>query len=207
MKHNVAIILLVILVISSISVFAETLIPLELGMPFGVIRSQTNDSIQVYDDIKEDSVVDVLPNGSIVQILAINAGRSRVYYFDNEGNQHIYYVSSTDVYQLTIAGVISAMSEPETAAYMQQFIGISLPIYTTNLQIISDNETDETTETVEPATANEHPVYVLNKNTRRYHLPSCGSINDINSNNFEPYYGTKEQAEAEGYIPCKRCNP
>jgi DNA-entry nuclease len=47
--------------------------------------------------------------------------------------------------------------------------------------------------------------YILNKNTKKIHLPSCSSVNDMAEKNKEAYNGTLEELESQGYIPCKRC--
>lgn len=49
--------------------------------------------------------------------------------------------------------------------------------------------------------------YVLNNNTKKFHLPSCSSADDIKASNREDYYGSREDLIARGYDPCKRCNP
>lgn len=49
--------------------------------------------------------------------------------------------------------------------------------------------------------------YVLNNNTKKFHLPSCSSADDIKASNREDYYGPREDLIARGYDPCKRCNP
>lgn len=55
------------------------------------------------------------------------------------------------------------------------------------------------------STAEAH--YVLNNNTKKFHLPSCSSADDIKDSNREDYYGSREDLIARGYDPCKRCNP
>lgn len=49
--------------------------------------------------------------------------------------------------------------------------------------------------------------YIGNKNTHKFHIPSCSSVNDMNEEN--KYYSneTKDEMIAHGYVPCKRCNP
>lgn len=49
--------------------------------------------------------------------------------------------------------------------------------------------------------------YVLNKNTKKFHLPSCSSADDIKASNREDYHGSREDLISMGYDPCKRCNP
>lgn len=47
--------------------------------------------------------------------------------------------------------------------------------------------------------------YILNTNTKKYHIPGCDAINDIAENNRVEYTGTSDLLEAEGYTACKRC--
>lgn len=59
----------------------------------------------------------------------------------------------------------------------------------------------------EPGTSTAEVDYVLNKNTKKFHLSSCSSADDIKASNRENYYGLREDLIARGYDPCKRCNP
>jgi DNA-entry nuclease len=49
--------------------------------------------------------------------------------------------------------------------------------------------------------------YVLNKNTMKFHYPSCSSVKDIKEKNRWDYTGTREEIIDMGYVPCKKCNP
>ena len=49
--------------------------------------------------------------------------------------------------------------------------------------------------------------YVLNNNTKKFHLPSCSSADDIKASNREEYHGSREDLISMGYDSCKRCNP
>lgn len=53
----------------------------------------------------------------------------------------------------------------------------------------------------------EQADYVLNTNTKKFHLPSCSSADDIKESNRQEYHGSREGLIAQGYDPCKRCNP
>ena len=48
--------------------------------------------------------------------------------------------------------------------------------------------------------------YVGSVNSDKYHRPSCQWANKIKPGN-EIYFNTKDQAELEGYKPCKVCKP
>lgn len=49
--------------------------------------------------------------------------------------------------------------------------------------------------------------YVKNKNTKKFHRPECGSVSEMKEKNKEYSNQTREEIIAEGYSPCKRCNP
>ena len=49
--------------------------------------------------------------------------------------------------------------------------------------------------------------YVLNTNSRKFHLPSCSSVDQMSPKNREDVEDTRENLIAKGYDPCKRCNP
>ena len=50
-------------------------------------------------------------------------------------------------------------------------------------------------------------TYVLNTNTKKFHLPSCSSLNQMNERNKGEFTGTRDELIQQGYEPCKRCHP
>ena len=49
--------------------------------------------------------------------------------------------------------------------------------------------------------------YVINTNTKKFHYPSCNSVEDIKPENRWDYSGTREEIIEMGYVPCKKCKP
>ncbi len=49
--------------------------------------------------------------------------------------------------------------------------------------------------------------YILNTNTKRFHYPDCSSVGDIKEKNKREFNGTRDEAIAMGFVPCKRCEP
>ncbi|MBR0086441.1 MAG: DNA/RNA non-specific endonuclease [Lachnospiraceae bacterium] len=49
--------------------------------------------------------------------------------------------------------------------------------------------------------------YVLNKNSHRFHLPSCDGAVSMSKKNREEYSGSRNALILDGYKPCPRCNP
>lgn len=49
--------------------------------------------------------------------------------------------------------------------------------------------------------------YVLNTNSKKFHRPDCSSVGQMSAKNREDVEDTRENLIANGYDPCKRCNP
>lgn len=49
--------------------------------------------------------------------------------------------------------------------------------------------------------------YILNTNTKKFHYPSCPSVDQMNPSNREEFFGSREDVLAKSYDPCGRCNP
>ena len=57
------------------------------------------------------------------------------------------------------------------------------------------------------AAAEKQSDYVANRNTKKFHLPSCSSVEQMKESNRVYLHGTREEIISQGYEPCKRCNP
>lgn len=49
--------------------------------------------------------------------------------------------------------------------------------------------------------------YILNTNTKKFHYPSCSSVDDMKEKNKQEFFGSRDEAVAQGYSPCGRCKP
>lgn len=49
--------------------------------------------------------------------------------------------------------------------------------------------------------------YILNKNTKKFHKPECGSVKKIETKYRKKYKGPRQKLIKRGYEPCKSCNP
>lgn len=49
--------------------------------------------------------------------------------------------------------------------------------------------------------------YVINTNSKKYHLPSCSGAKRTQKKNREEFFGTSAQLTKKGYAPCGTCNP
>ena len=83
------------------------------------------------------------------------------------------------------------------------------------VQSQTQSKIKETTQAIEESqqqpTVSEPVVngitYVLNKNTGKFHIPSCSSVDTIKDKNREDTTKSRDEIIGMGYVPCKRCNP
>lgn len=71
-------------------------------------------------------------------------------------------------------------------------------------------ETDTTVQTSPELSAPQESqgiTYVLNTNTKKFHYPTCSSVDDMKEKNKQIYTGSRDEVINMGYVPCKRCNP
>ncbi|MBQ9265323.1 MAG: hypothetical protein IJ189_14100 [Clostridia bacterium] len=65
-------------------------------------------------------------------------------------------------------------------------------------------KTPTTAPTKKPAAIK---TYILNTNTKKFHLQSCRSVRQMKNKNKKTYTGTRQQVINMGYVPCKNCSP
>ncbi len=101
--------------------------------------------------------------------------------------------------------------------------GISFNVYVYNVQpyVVIDYRTGENWEgdeiaepegkwadgtEAEPSDTQEQ-MYILNKNTKKFHKPECSGAKKIKAKNKGEYTGSRQTLIDEGYEPCGNCNP
>lgn len=90
--------------------------------------------------------------------------------------------------------------------------GISFNVYCYNVQpdIVIDYKTGESWEVGNEKSISESDTkitYILNTNTKKFHLKSCSSAKNLPDKNREEYRGNRNDLISKGYEPCKKCNP
>ncbi|MDE5576844.1 MAG: hypothetical protein K2J11_05620 [Oscillospiraceae bacterium] len=75
----------------------------------------------------------------------------------------------------------------------------------------SNNNTDNASYTVvstsETTSAKTKDAYIVNVNTGKFHRPDCPSVDQMSEKNKRKYVGGRDDLIADGYEPCKRCEP
>ena len=143
-------------------------------------------------------------------------------YVERTGNHVLYRVAPVfEGDNLVASGVqIEAWSVEDSGS------GVSFDVYCYNVQpgvnidyatgessLAENAQTEEAAEeqAEEPAAETSSDAtersYVLNKNTKKFHLPGCSSAKSIKAKNREDFTGTRDEVISRGYEPCKKCNP
>lgn len=76
-----------------------------------------------------------------------------------------------------------------------------------NQGVVEAPEIKEPEPPVVPETPASGITYVLNNNTKKFHNPSCSSVDTIKPKNREDTMKSRDEIINSGYVPCKRCNP
>lgn len=123
-------------------------------------------------------------------------GIAESYYFDNDG-WCLMNTMTPDGYKVNANGawvqdgnVVTrkvAELQPQAAAQVQS----------------NDSHQQNTAN----SSSAEQQTYVFNVNSHKFHRPNCPSVKKMKESNKKEFHGTREQAIAEGYEPCKNCNP
>ena len=79
--------------------------------------------------------------------------------------------------------------------------GIEINYSNGESSLIADESSGES-----PSVSDEGVEYVLNTKTKKFHLPDCSSVKDINDSN-KSLSADREQIIKDGYAACKSCKP
>ncbi len=147
-------------------------------------------------------------------------------YVKSSGNHVLYRVTPVFVGdELVARGVLmEAHSVEDDGAGLQFCVwaynvqpGISINYADGSSQEVSQSSVESgtesssganlTSESSVSAASEQVRAYILNTNTRKFHLPSCKSVAQISAANCQEVESTRSDVVAQGYVPCKRCNP
>ena len=71
------------------------------------------------------------------------------------------------------------------------------------------NKPEENTRVLpaDPVQKSSDVTYVLNTNTKKFHYPTCPSVDQMKDKNKKYFSGTRDEVIDMGYEPCGRCKP
>lgn len=70
-----------------------------------------------------------------------------------------------------------------------------------------ESHASEDTNIQETSQSTGEQTYIVNENTKKFHLPSCSSVKDMNSGNKREFTGDRQELLDEEYSACKTCHP
>ena len=71
----------------------------------------------------------------------------------------------------------------------------------------SPTSTPRRTNTPKPTSTPKKVTYVLNTRSKKFHKPSCASVEQMNFSNREDVNLSRDKIISMGYDPCGRCHP
>jgi len=125
------------------------------------------------------------------------------------------------VYRTDLNGDITVTSDGKSVSVSSDKTASNDAIMTPGSTATSKPATTTPTAPVVPATPpavtppkEETPAptpvgmdYVLNTNTKKFHYPSCKSVKQMKDKNRQDVNASRDSIIAQGYVPCKNCNP
>lgn len=189
---------------------------LELAVPFGITNSDKQSIVPLFMSPYSQDPFSNVPNKQICEVWASETIDDSVWfciiYYDSEDNAKKGFIKGTDFYQFTIAGLLRIMSDPDISEYMQKYISNKNYLWLFRNDTISTTRTStvtvaDTEYKIDEEIEKDQYAYIVNKKTKRFHLPSCKSVNDMSNKNLEKRSVPRDELINEGYSPCKNCNP
>ena len=230
MKYRIALLFVLILLLISCAVIAETY-SIEQIVPFGFVDVLSSNFALIYQKPSNIKLITSVPNGTICEIKSDERIGETIWYkvrcFDNNSTEVSGYIAGNSLKQMTVSDLIKAMSNPSTAKYMQNFVSSSMTgssaadnatggisfnfgelIGASVSTTPSPTATTRPTATMNPtATPQIEHTYILNTHSKVFHYPSCNSVKSMSVKNKQVITGTRQSIIDKGYRPCSKCNP
>ncbi|MHB1016598.1 MAG: thermonuclease family protein [Coriobacteriia bacterium] len=109
--------------------------------------------------------------------------------------------------QLLLAGYANLMTVPPNVKYVEYLTGYESEARTASAGLWAPTPVAAPPPAaLAPQPAAPAGAYIANSNTGKFHHASCSSVDDMKPEHKVPYE-SRDAAVADGYVPCKRCNP
>ncbi len=126
-------------------------------------------------------------------------------YVKETGNHVLYRVSPI----FTGDELVARGVQMEAYSVEDEGDGICFNVYCYNVQpgVIIDYATGESRLDENTFAEDEAQDFVLNTNSKKFHLPSCPGANSMSDKNRQEYSGSRQLLLAQGFEPCSQCQP
>lgn len=117
-------------------------------------------------------------------------------------------VGDNNSYGLPSDDTLSRLNDADVTVYRTDLHGdIVFASDGKSVTVSTDRSTSEDTTDTDIVTETVKADYVINKNTGKFHLPSCSSVKNMSEKNKLFHTGTRDELITSGYSPCGNCNP
>jgi hypothetical protein len=124
----------------------------------------------------------------------VDSGNRNVDFSDLSNEKSVAYIDDNALYHsYLIVGTGSVGEEIAGLVFVQE-------------KWVSDADTSTNDTTTSSATIVTQS-YILNTNSCIFHYPDCSSVSRMSEKNKEIFYGSRDDAVAQGYTPCSICKP
>lgn len=135
----------------------------------------------------------------------ISCGANNSYYHPHAAVLNILRAEGISTYRTDEQGLVLATSKDNTITFNMS------PSTTWKAgEGSGTGQIDGDEPTPEPSGGNdvdENTTYVLNTNTLKFHVPTCGSVAQMSEKNKQCVTWTREECVNQGYSPCGNCKP
>lgn len=152
--------------------------------------SKTSSTDEFLDAVKPNAVV-------------ISVGKDNSYGHPNKDTIDKLTKRGIDIYRTDEQGTIIAVSDGKSIKWSTHPSKTNAhgDVVATATPIIKPTETPVQYEVPKTTT------YILNKNTKKFHYPTCRSVKQMKESNKIYFDGARDEVINKGYSACKNCNP
>jgi DNA-entry nuclease len=125
--------------------------------------------------------------------------------FVKETNYHVLY-RVTPLYHGNDLLAYGVQIESYSVEDEGRGLHFNVIVFNSQPGVIIDYATGES-KSAEDVTESEEQDYVLNTNTKKFHRPTCDSVNQMAANHRVYVKRSREEIISGGYEPCHNCNP
>lgn len=157
-------------------------------------------------DAETTSEKDVVDSGYELKSDVIKLG----HHGSSTSSSNAFLKAVSPTYGVIMCGKDNSYGHPHKET-MEKIKKYGITVYRTDEQgsivAISDGKNITWETGTVTKTANENVTFILNVNSKKFHLPSCSGIAKISKNNRREFTGSREELIADGYSPCGTCKP
>lgn len=132
----------------------------------------------------------------------ISCGEGNKYGHPHAETMNKFRQAGITVYRTDEQGTVIASSDGATITWSEGPSDSWMTGEPTGSSVSEENESIAAEESEASGT-----LYILNTNSRKFHLPDCSSADDISPANRKESSQSREELIENGYEPCGRCKP